>query len=71
MAKYGITKPREWEAEAVDFFCVELPKISKAELLKYAQEACDFIAKTMHTMELRPRRSFIKRLLKTGGKHER
>lgn len=62
-----IMKPREWEAEAVDFFCVELKKLTKAELLKYAQEACNFIGKTMGGMELRPKRSLIRKL----HKHDR
>lgn len=68
MEKYGITKPREWEAEAVDFFCVELKYLSKAMLLDYAQDACNFILKTMGTMELRPKRSFVKKLRKESGK---
>jgi len=59
-----IWKPQDWEAEAVDFFCVELKKLSKAELLKYAQDACTFISKTMHRMELRPKRSLIKKIRK-------
>lgn len=54
----------EWEAEAVDFMPAELNKMSAADVLKYALEAQDFIFKTMDQMELRPSRSFIRRLKK-------
>lgn len=62
MMKIEITKPREWEAEAVDFFCVELEKLPRRDLLKYAEEARSFISKTMYRMELRPKRSLIRKL---------
>ena len=58
----------EWEGEAVDFMPVELDKIFAADVLQYAQEAQDFIFKTMTQMELRPSRSFIRLLAKEKGK---
>lgn len=66
MKKLEITKPREWESEAVDFFCVDLSRLSKAELLEYAKDACAFISKTMFRMELRPKRSLVKKVRKEG-----
>jgi hypothetical protein len=54
----------EWEAEAVDFMPAELDKMLAADVLQYAQEAQDFILRTMLQMELRPSRSFIRRLKK-------
>lgn len=56
-----IKKPAEWEAEAVDFIPVELERLSKTDLLKYAEEARNFILATMNTMELRPKRSLVKK----------
>lgn len=58
----------EWEAEAVDFMPAELDKMFAADVLKFAKEAQDFIFKTMDQMELRPSRSFIRRLAKEKGK---
>lgn len=58
----------EWEAEAVDFMPVELDKMFAADVLLYAQQAQDFIFRTMMQMELRPSRSFIRRLAKQKGK---
>lgn len=59
-----VQTPAEWEAEAVDFIPVELDKMFAADVLKYAQEAQDFIFRTMGQMEVRPRRSFLRRLAK-------
>jgi len=57
-----IMTPQEWEAEAVDFMPVELDKMVAADVLKFATEAQTFIFKTMTQMELRPKRSLIKKL---------
>jgi hypothetical protein len=57
-----IMGPRDWEAEAVDFFTVQLDKATKKELLRYSKEAMTFISKTMAMMELRPKRSYIQNL---------
>lgn len=54
--------PGEWEAEAVDYVPVEVKKLSKKDLLQFALDARQFIMRTMNQMELRPRRSYIRRL---------
>lgn len=54
--------PREWEGEAVDFYAYgPLEDLSHAELLKFSIEAVCFIGKTMDYMELRPKRSMVKK----------
>lgn len=60
--KLEIWKPMEWEDEAVDFCRQGIERLSKKELIKYVREAEAFIFKTMMKMELRPRRSFVKRM---------
>lgn len=61
-AEKKIMTPLEWEAEAVDFMPVELDKMFHVDILAYAEAAQTFILKTMQQMEVRPRRSFIRRL---------
>lgn len=56
-----IMTPKEWEAEAVDFFSAHLSKLPKIGLLQYAIDAQNFIMKTMSQMELRPKRSLAKK----------
>lgn len=60
-----IWKPQDWEAEAVDFFCVDFcgdyARIPKKDFLKFALEAQEFISKTLWLMELRPKRSLVRR----------
>jgi hypothetical protein len=63
-----VMTPAEWEAEAVDFMPVELEKWYAPEILNYALQAQDFIFRTMTQMELRPKRSFARRLAKEKGK---
>jgi len=53
---------QEWEATAVDFLPVEIKKFSKKDLLRFAEDARTFILVTMGQMELRPRRSYLRRL---------
>lgn len=60
--------PEQWEAEAVDYIPVEVGKLSKKDLLTFAEDARAFILRTMGQMELRPKRSFIRRLAKVKGK---
>jgi hypothetical protein len=60
--------PEEWEAEAVDYIPVEVGKLSKKDLLSFAVDARAFIFRTMAQMEVRPRRSYLRRLAKKKGK---
>lgn len=62
--KVELLTPQAWEGEAVDFIPVETHRLSKSELQKYAKEAQTFIFKTMTQMEVRPRRSFVRRYCK-------
>jgi len=60
---------RTWEAEAVDYAPVEIEKLSRKDLLQFAVDARQFIMRTMTQMELRPKRSYLRRLKR--GKHGR
>lgn len=58
----------EWEAEAVDFMPYELDKMDAPDVLKMAEAAIDFIFRTMNQMEVRPKRSLVRKLSKEKGK---
>lgn len=61
-----IMTSKEWEAEAVDFMPVELEKWFAKDILQYAIAAQAFIFKTMSEMEVRPKRSLVRKLAKEG-----
>lgn len=60
--------PERWESEAVDYVPVEVAKLSKKDLLAFAVDARSFILRTMGQMEVRPRRSYLRRVAKWKGK---
>lgn len=68
MKNSKIMTPAEWEAEAVDFMPWELDKMFAKDVLAYAMEAQSFIHRTMSQMEVRPKRSLVRRLAKEAKK---